>query len=66
MEAERLKQHESLMLSRIRVVHDLETANNPRYREILVAALKHLDDKLSACSPARKPGDKTILPTNQP
>jgi hypothetical protein len=47
MEAERLKQRESLMLSRIRVVHDLETANNPRYREILLAALKHLDDKLS-------------------
>jgi len=34
-------------MSRTRVLHDLEAANNPRYREILQAALKHLDDKLS-------------------
>jgi hypothetical protein len=47
MEAERTKKRESLQLSRTRVVHDLESANNPRYREILLAALKHLDDKLS-------------------
>lgn len=47
MEAERVKKRESLLLSRTRVVHDLETAHNPRYREILLAALKHLDDKLS-------------------
>jgi hypothetical protein len=46
MEAERIKKRESLLLSRTRVVHDLETAHNPRYREILLAALKHLDDKL--------------------
>jgi hypothetical protein len=47
LEAERVKKRESLMLSRTRVVHDLETANNPRYREILLEALKHLDGKLS-------------------
>jgi hypothetical protein len=47
LEAERVKKRESLLLSRTRVVHDLETAHNPRYREILLAALKHLDDKLS-------------------
>jgi hypothetical protein len=46
-EAERTKKRESLLLSRTRVVHDLESANNPRYREILQAALKHLDQKLS-------------------
>jgi hypothetical protein len=45
-EAERIKKRESLLLSRTRVVHDLESAHNPRYREILSAALKHLDDKL--------------------
>jgi hypothetical protein len=45
-EAERIKKRESLLLSRTRVVHDLESAHNPRYREILTAALKHLDDKL--------------------
>jgi hypothetical protein len=46
MEAERTKQREHLLLSRTRVLHDLEHANNPRYQEILRAALKHLDDKL--------------------
>src|SRR5258708_5131555 len=46
-DAERNKKRESLLMSRTRVVHDLESANNPRYREILRAALKHLDDKLS-------------------
>jgi hypothetical protein len=46
-EAERIKKRESLLLSRTRVVHDLESANNPRYREILRAALKHLDEKIS-------------------
>jgi hypothetical protein len=46
-EAERIKKRESLLLSRTRVVHDLESANNPRYREILQAALKHLDQKLA-------------------
>jgi hypothetical protein len=47
VQAERTKKRESLLLSRTRVVHDLEAAHNPRYREILLAALKHLDDKLS-------------------
>lgn len=47
LEAERIRKRESLLLSRTRVVHDLETAHNPRYREILQAALKHLDGKLS-------------------
>jgi hypothetical protein len=47
VEADRIKKRQSLLLSRTRVVHDLETAHNPRYREILLAALKHLDDKLS-------------------
>jgi hypothetical protein len=46
-EAERIKKRESLLMSRTRVVHDLESANNPRYREILLAALKHLDEKLA-------------------
>ena len=35
MEAERTKQREHLLLSRTRVLHDLEHANNPRYQEIL-------------------------------
>jgi len=46
VEAERIKKRESLLLSRTRVLHDLEHAQNPRYRQVLEAALKHLDDKL--------------------
>jgi hypothetical protein len=45
-DTERIKQRESLQMSRTRVLHDLEAANNPRYKIILEAALKHLDDKL--------------------
>jgi hypothetical protein len=47
MEAERIRKRESLQSSRTRVLHDLEAANNPRYRKILEQALKHLDDKLA-------------------
>lgn len=42
------RERESLQLSRIRVLHDLESAKNPRYRETLSAALKHLDEKLAS------------------
>jgi len=37
---------EMLELSRTRVLADLATATNPRYRAQLEAALKHLDAKL--------------------
>jgi len=47
-EADRKQQRESLLLSRTRVMHDLETSKNPRSRASLEAALKHLDDKLAA------------------
>jgi len=46
-EAAQNQQRESLLLSRTRVLHDLEHAANPRYRRVLEAALKHLDQKLS-------------------
>ena len=46
-EAERRRQRESLLLSRTRILHDLEQARNPRYQDTLKAALKHLDDKLA-------------------
>lgn len=46
-EAERNQRRNSLLLSRTRVLRDLEAAQNPRYREILRSALKHLDDKLA-------------------
>lgn len=39
---------DSLNLSRIRVIHDLETSVNPRYREILQKSLDFLDEKIAA------------------
>lgn len=46
-EVQRIHQRQSLSLSRTRVLRDLEHANNPSYRKILQAALKHLDEKLA-------------------
>ena len=47
LEAERKRQRESLLLSRTRILHDLDQARHPRHRESLNAALKHLDEKLA-------------------
>jgi hypothetical protein len=46
-ETERKQQRESLLLTRVRVMHDLETSKNAGYRKTLEAALKHLDDKIA-------------------
>jgi hypothetical protein len=40
------RERESLLLSRKRVLRDIETATHARYREQLEAALKHLDSRL--------------------
>jgi hypothetical protein len=37
----------SLLLSRVRVEHDLEAARHPRHREQLRAALAHLEAELA-------------------
>jgi hypothetical protein len=49
-ELQRIHQRQSLELSRKRVLHDLEGAHNPRRREQLEAALKHLEERISALS----------------
>jgi hypothetical protein len=49
-ESDRKVQRESLQLSRKRVLHDIETSQNPRYRATLEAALKHLDEKIALLS----------------
>jgi hypothetical protein len=36
-----------LQLSRIRIVHDLESATHPNHRKSLEAALAHLDKKIA-------------------
>jgi hypothetical protein len=44
-----IRRKENLILSRTRVVHDLECAQNPRYKAVLTKALADLDAQLSTC-----------------
>jgi hypothetical protein len=46
------KERESLELSRTRVMADLASATNPRYREILQKSLDFLNEKLAKKSAA--------------
>jgi hypothetical protein len=47
---------DSLLMSRTRVLHDLQTACNPRYRAQLEAALSYLDQQLAKLSEPRRAG----------
>ena len=50
LSAEELKREalrDSLLLSRTRVVHDIQTARHDRHKEILRAALAHLDAEIA-------------------
>lgn len=47
VQLEVLRKREDLMLSRTRVLHDIEAAQNPRYKQMLNAALAHLDHELA-------------------
>ena len=42
-----LRKKESILMSRTRVLRDLENAQNPRYRAVLSKALADLDAQLS-------------------
>jgi hypothetical protein len=44
---ETLRKRESILMSRTRVVRDIENAQNPRYRAVLTKALADLDAQLS-------------------
>jgi hypothetical protein len=46
-ELELRRQKQSLLLSRTRVVADLEAATNPRYKKLLEDSLAELDRKLA-------------------
>jgi hypothetical protein len=43
---EQVRKRESLQLSRTRVVRDMESAQNPRYKAVLTKALSELDAQL--------------------
>ena len=45
---DRIRQKEAMLLSRTRIMTDLKTAQNPRYRELLNRTLADLDAKLAA------------------
>jgi hypothetical protein len=45
-EVARERQRESLELSRTRVLQDLESARNPKYRDILKKSLQFLEEKI--------------------
>ncbi len=47
------RERESLELSRTRVLQDLESAVNPKYREVLERSLGFLDEKLKALAVAK-------------
>ncbi len=42
-----MRRREDLLLSRTRVLRDLENAQNPRYKTLLTAALTHLEQELA-------------------
>ena len=46
-EIEWRRKKESLLLSRTRIVGELKTSSNPRYKKILTDALADLDKKLA-------------------
>ena len=46
-QAEKMRMKGGLKLARAKVLRDLESAENPRYRDMLNAALADLDAKLS-------------------
>lgn len=43
-----IRKKESIELSRVRVVRELESAQNPRYKEVLTKALAELDAQLAS------------------
>jgi hypothetical protein len=46
-EAAKLRELESLELSRTRVLQDIAASNNPKYKEMLQRSLAFLDEKLA-------------------
>jgi hypothetical protein len=45
---ELIRKKENILLSRTRVVRELDTAQNPRYKAVLAKALADLDEKLTS------------------
>jgi len=41
------RQHENLVLARARIVKDIATTDNPRYRQLLEASLAEIDRQIA-------------------
>jgi hypothetical protein len=52
----RQRERESIELSRTRVLQDLASAVNPKYRELLQKSLQYLNEKLAALDKTSRPG----------
>ena len=50
---ELIRKKETILLSRTRVVHEMESARNPRYKAVLNKALADLDAQLSTLPAAK-------------
>ncbi len=53
-EASKQRELESLQLSRTRVLQDIASASNPKYREMLQRSLDFLDEKLARAAGSSK------------
>lgn len=49
------REREGIELSRTRVLQDLASASNPKYRDLLLRSLQYLDDKLRELATANRP-----------
>lgn len=54
-----IREKENLTLSRVRVLHELESAQNPRYQILLKKGLADLDAKLSRLDQTSSPRIKS-------
>ena len=54
---QRLREKETVTLSRTRVLHDIETAHDPRYLSMMKRALKDLDRRLRDLERADRQAD---------
>jgi hypothetical protein len=50
-----IREKENLMLSRVRVLHELESSRNPRYQQLLRKGLADLDARLARIVQATSP-----------
>jgi hypothetical protein len=61
----RMREREDLELSRSRILRDLTQATHPRHRELLEAALRHIENKIAALAQSALPPGGTPKDENK-